>query len=97
MGNVARTSEDQGAIQRPHFAKNTEIAFGIKKLIAGHIEENIDGVVVFRCSGWALKWVTLKHRCMRTLIRRAMQIEVRVLLEGDTCRALVRTKVPKGF
>jgi len=80
-GDVAQTSEDQAAIQRPDVAKDPGSVFGIKKHTARLIEENIDGVVVFKCSAWVLKWVALKRRCKCALICRATQIEVRVLLE----------------
>ena len=94
---MAQTSEDQDAIQRPDITKDPEFVFGIKKHTARPIEENIDGVVVFKCSTWVLKWVALKHGRICALIRRATQIEVRVLLEGDTCTVLVTAKVPKDL
>jgi len=70
--------------------------FDIKKHTTWPIEENIDSVIVFKCSARVLKRVAPKLRRIYTLICRATQIEVRVLLEGDTCMALVVTaKVPK--
>lgn len=94
---MARTSEDQDAIQRPDIAKDSEIAFDFKKYTARTIDENIDSAVVFKCHTCILKWVALKHRCICALISREMQIEVGVLLEGDTCTALVTIEVPKDF
>jgi len=94
---VAQTSEDQGAIQQPDVTKDSEFVFGIKKYVARPIKENIDSVIVFKCSTWVLKWVALKHRRICALICRATQIEVRILFESDTCTALVPAKIPKNL
>ena len=69
----------------------------MKKHTARPIEENINGVVVLEGSNRVLKWVALKHRRIRGLICRESQIEVRVLLERDTCTIFVTAKVPKDF
>ncbi len=95
--NVAQTSEDQGAIQRPHVAKDPGFVFGSKKHTAGPIEENKDSAIVFKCSTWVLKWAAPKLGRICALICRATHIEVRVLFEGDTCTALVPAEVPKNF
>ena len=47
---MVQTSEDQEAIQRPDIAKGPGFVFGIKKHTPWPIEENIDGVIVFKCS-----------------------------------------------
>jgi hypothetical protein len=41
-------SEDQGAIQQPDVAEDPGFVFGIKKHTAWPIEEDIDGVIVFK-------------------------------------------------
>ena len=94
---MAQTSEDQGAIQRPDVAKDPGFVFVSKKHTAGPIEENIDSVIVFKRSAWVLKRVALKRRRICTLVCRATQVKVRVLLEGDTCTVLVTAEVPKYF
>jgi hypothetical protein len=52
---------------------------------------------MFKCHACILKWVALKRRRKCALISREMQIEVGVLLEGDTCTTLVTIEVPKDF
>ena len=71
--------------------------FGMKKYTGWPIEENIESVIVFKSSTRVSKWMALKHGCIYALICRASQIEVRVLLESDTCMALVTAKVPKNL
>jgi hypothetical protein len=97
MGKVAQTSEDQGAIQQPNVAKTPGFEGGMKKYMTWLIEENIDRIIVFKCSACILKWVAPKHRRICALICWAAQIEVRVLLEGDTGMARVTAKVPKNL
>src|SRR6266702_41636 len=96
-GNMAQTSKDQESIQRPDVAKNPGFVVNIKKHTAWPIDENINSVVVFKCSAWVLKWAAPKLRRIYALICRATQIEMRVLLEGDTCTVLVTAKVPKNL
>lgn len=96
----AQTSEDQEAIQQPDVAKDPGQVgrmSRVQKYTAGSIEENIDSVIVFKCSDRILKWVTPKHRRVCGRICRTTQIEVRVLLESDTCTVLVTAEIPKNL
>ena len=94
---MEHTSEYQRAIQQPDVAKDPRFVFGIEKHTAWAIEEDIDSIVVLKRSTGVLKWVAPKHRCICTFICRAAQIEMRVLLEGDTCTVPVTAKIPKKF
>ena len=94
---MAQTSEDQGVIQQPDVAKDPEFVFGVQKDTAWPIEENIECVIMFKCTASVSQWVALKHGRVCALIFRATQIKVRVLLEGDTCSVLVAAKVPKNL
>ena len=96
-GNVEHTSEDQGTIQQPDVAKDPGLLFGMKKYSGWPIEENIDGVIMFKCSNCVLKRVAPKHGRVHALICRATQIEVRVLIQGNTRRVLVTAEVPKNL
>ena len=69
----------------------------MKKDTGGSVEENIESVVVFKCSTSVLNWVALKRGCKCALICRARQIEVRVLFERDVCMILVTAEVPKNL
>ena len=69
----------------------------MKVYTARAIEENINSVIMFKCSNRVLKWVAPKHRCVCVLICRATGIEVWILLEGNTRRVLVTAKVPKNL
>lgn len=71
--------------------------FGMKKNTTGVIDENIDGVVVFKCSNCVLKWVVLKGGRICALVCREPQIEMRVLFKGNTRGVLVTAKVPKNL
>lgn len=71
--------------------------FDLKKHTAGPIEENMNSVVVFKCSAHILKWMVLKLRRICALVCRKTQIEVRVLLKGDASMVLVTAKIPKDL
>ena len=94
---MERTSEDQRTIQRPDVAKNPGFVFGIEKHSTWPIEKDIDSIIVFKCTTGVLKWVAPKHGRICTLICRETQIKMRVLLECDTRRIPVTTKVPKNL
>ena len=68
----------------------------MKKDTEWPIEEDIDGVIVFKCA-CILKWVAPKNRCICALVCRATQVEVRVLFESDTRTVLVTVEVPKNL
>ena len=69
----------------------------MKKDTAGSVEDNKEGVVVFKCSTCVLNWVSLKRRRKCDLIRGAPQIEVRILPERDACTISVTAEVPKNL
>ena len=69
----------------------------MKKDTAGSVEENIEGVVVFKYSTSVLNWVALKRRRECALICGTPQIEVRVLFERDLCTVPITAEVPKNL
>ena len=69
----------------------------MKKDTAGSVDENKEGVVMFKRSTYVLNWVALKRRRKCALIRGAPHIEVRIFFERDLCTALVTAEVPKNL
>jgi hypothetical protein len=98
-GNMtsAQTSEDQRIVQQPDVAKGPGFALCMNEDTRWPIKENIDRVIMLECSACVLKRVALKRGHICALFCRATQIEMRVLLEGDTCTVIVTAEVPKNL